>query len=311
MEHSNFFGRLSFKDINSMDIVDYLASQGIHPSRPERNGKCWYQSPIRDGDSTASFVVWRRTNTWHDFGTGEGTSLVDLGMKLNRCSALEFLAIMNGPSQIAIPKAKLSKAQVESKLEILEVGALKDDRLLNYIRSRKIPLQVAQQYGVQVRFKIYSEQVALGFRNDKGGYELRNSYGKLSSFPKDSTFIDNGSGILDVTEGQFDFYSRVTILKLQKQQFPNFLILNGTGFFDQKIPLMLNHDLVRLFLDMGPGARKFTEKALALSKQKFADESAFYRRHDDLNEWWQLEGYKIFRGQPPNENPSRAQHIHR
>jgi hypothetical protein len=311
MENSIKESKLSFKDVNSMDIVEYLASQGIYPVRPERNGKCWYSSPIRDGDSTPSFIVWKRTNTWHDFGTGKGRTLVDLGMELHHCTALEFLLKMSGPSEPVIQKAKLSKAEAEAKVQILDVGSLTDYRLISYIKSRKIPMDVAKEFAVQVKFKIYAEQIAVGFRNDKGGYELRNAFGKISSLPKDSTFINNGSSALDVTEGQFDFYTRVTILKLKQEKLPNFLILNGTGFFDQKIPLMQEHAIVRLFLDQGLGARRFTANALSIDKHKFSDESSIYRHHDDLNEWWQLEGYKIFRGQPPSESADRPQSVHR
>lgn len=311
MQNSNNPRKLSFKDVNEMDIVDYLASQGIHPAAPERNGKCFYHSPIREGDSDPSFVVYRSSNTWHDFGNGKGTTLVDLGMELHKCTAHEFLTKMNGPSEPIISKARLSKADAETKVQILDTGPLTHYGLIKYIRSRKIPMEIVQEFAVQARFKIYAEQVAIGFRNDKGGYELRNTYGKISSLPKDSTFINNGSGILDVTEGQFDFYSRITMLTLQKQKLPNFLILNGTGFFDQKIPLMLEHDLVRLFLDQGRGARGFTAKALDINKHKFIDESSFFRRHDDLNDWWKLEGYKAFRGQPPSEPGDHSRRLHR
>jgi len=311
MENSNNERKLSFKEVNEMDIVEYLATQGIHPTGPERNGKLWYNSPIREGDSTPSFVVWRRSNTWYDFGSGRGKTLIDLGMELYHCTAREFLEKIHGPFQPVIAKAKLSKAEAEAKVKILEVGPLTHYGLINYIRSRKIPLDIAQQHAAQVRFKIYAEQIAIGFRNDKGGYELRNAYGKISSLPKDSTYINNGSGILDVLEGQFDYYSRMAMLTLQKQKLPNFLILNGTGFFDQKIPLMLQHDLVRLFLDQGPGARGFTAKALAIDKRKFTDESSLYRRHDDLNDWWKLEGYKAFLDRPPDESVNRSHHLHR
>src|ERR1700749_2362879 len=108
MQNSNNPQKLSFKDVNEMDIVDYLASQGIHPAVPERNGKCFYHSPIREGDSQPSFLVYRSSNTWHDFGIGKGTTLIDLGMELHKCSAHEFLTKMNGPSEPIISKAKLS-----------------------------------------------------------------------------------------------------------------------------------------------------------------------------------------------------------
>lgn len=297
----------SCKEVNEMDVVDYLATQGFFPVR-DRNGKCWYHSPIRDGDSNASFIVYKRTNTWHDWGTGQGHTLVDLGMLLHRCGVREFLTKFADPFQQPIARAKLSKAEVEVKLKILEVKPLSSYSLSEYIRSRKIPMNIARQFCVEAEFEIFKRQFAVGFKNDQGGYELRNSYFKGSSLPKDSTFINNGASILDVTEGFFSFLSDVTMITCQRRPLPNFLILNGTGFFEKKIPLMKEHDRVKLLLDHGKGGRRFTEMGLSVDKNKFLDDSWFYLGHDDVNDWWKKEGYKSYLLQQPDtgENQTRG-----
>lgn len=297
MENSEGSLYAAFKRVNDVDIVEYLASQGYIPET-DRNGKARYCSPIREGDSDPSFIVFRRNNTWHDFGTGQGKSLVDLGMILHRCSAVDFVLKFDALVRNPLPKAKPPKGIVENKVKILDTGPLTDYELTRYVRStRKIPLDIARRFCGQAHFEINKQHLGVAFRNDQGGYELRNGYMKVSSLPKDSTFIDNGSNVLDVLEGCFDFLTDVTMHIWQNLPLPNFLVLNGTGFFNQKIPLMLEHDRVNLLLDHGKGARKFTKIGLSLDKKKFFDESWFFSSNDDLNEWWQLSGYNVYLAQ--------------
>jgi hypothetical protein len=299
-----------FKKVNDIDIVDYLETQGFHPVK-DKNGKCWYHSPIRDGDSEPSFIVFKATNTWKDFGTGEGKSLVDLGMKLFSISAIEFVKRFDDESLKIPARPKLSKEDAGVKLNILGVKPLSSYELNQYILSRKIPLSIARQYCIEAEFEIFKKQFAVGFKNDQGGYELRNSYFKGSSLPKDSTFINNGSSILNVTEGFFSFLSDVTMIICQKRSLPNFLILNGTGFFEKKIPLMREHDRVNLLLDHGKGGRRFTEMGLSVDKKKFLDDSWFYLGHDDVNDWWKSEGYKTYLSQQPDTGENRSQGLRR
>lgn len=304
MGQGDFVRYKTFKELNELSIVDYLSSIGIEPAR-RVHGKAWYHSPLRDGDRTPSFIVWESENRWCDMADNSGKSLIDLGMKLNRCSAYDFLQMMNGPGRIPIRRTSEMKFDTALHVEILKVGPLENYELKKYLRERRIPPRLVQDYTLEVHFKIKKEQYAIGFKNDKGGYELRNSYAKVSSMPKDCTFIDNGSRILAVLEGQFDFYTHLVLLKLQQKPIPNFLILNGTGFFEQRIPQMLSHDLVRLFLDRGPGARNFTKQAISLDKRKFVDESTLYSRHDDYNDWWRLEGHRIFQKNPLAQDDER------
>ena len=59
--------------------------------------------------------------------------------------------------------------------------------------------------------------MAIGFKNDSGGYELRNPYFKGSSSPKDITTFNNGAKEATVFEGFIDFLSFMAIHKNQSQ----------------------------------------------------------------------------------------------
>lgn len=283
-----------FKEVNKIDIVDYLATQNIHPKR-ETGGKAIYHSPIRDGDSTPSFVVYKNSNTWYDWGLGKGSTMVDLGMELFKISAVDFVRRFESPGQREIaPRRNHEKAADDYEVKVLEVKDITSYPLLKYLDYRKIPTDIGREIYKEVRFTIKSEQYALGFKNDAGGYELRSAVSKVSSMPKDSTFINNGSSILNVIEGSFSYASIRTLLTCLNEPLPNFLILNGTGFFEKKLDLMRAHNAVDLCLDHGKGGRKFTAIGLQVDNNKFHDRSSFYKGHDDPNDWWVADGHKIY-----------------
>ncbi|HMH35256.1 MAG TPA: CHC2 zinc finger domain-containing protein [Puia sp.] len=82
-------------ELNNLDIVDYLASIGHFP-RKIKGHNYWYLSPLRT-EKTPSFKVNRNLNRWKDFGTGEGSSLVDFGIRYFNCTIKELLITLSGP----------------------------------------------------------------------------------------------------------------------------------------------------------------------------------------------------------------------
>ncbi len=54
-----------------------------------------------------------------------------------------------------------------------------------YFRERKNPFEVAKKYYHQIIYKLNNKDCfGIGFKNDSGGYEIRNSHTKISSSPK-------------------------------------------------------------------------------------------------------------------------------
>src|SRR5699024_9685340 len=89
----------------------------------------------------------------------------------------------------------------------------------------------------------------IGFKNDLGGFEIRNPYFKASSSPKGITTMNNNTKEAIVFEGFMDFLSFKTIHQhAPKNQF-DFVILNSVSFFEKARPFMENHQSVRLYLD--------------------------------------------------------------
>ena len=158
--------------------------------------------------------------------------------------------------------------------------------MLNYIESRCISLVIARQFCQEVDFVLLNKkQTAIGFQNDSGGYELRSCDFKGSSSPKSPRFIDDGSPVISVFEGFFDFLSFKTINKELEEPFTNSLILNSLSFFEKKKDLMEKHKTVHLFLDRDHAGRTQTTKALRWNKSIYLDNSHIYKERSDLNDW--------------------------
>ena len=158
--------------------------------------------------------------------------------------------------------------------------------LCSYLRDRKIPFNVAKNYCEEVRYELYGKIFfAIGFKNNSGGYELRNAHFKGSSSPKDITLIEHFSlKEVVIFEGFFSFLSYLT---LQQKNIPltNFLILNSLSFFEKSRSIMENHGTINLFLDRDPAGISVTQKALQRDK-KYIDQSIKYKNHKDLNDYF-------------------------
>ena len=84
----------------------------------------------------------------------------------------------------------------ETAIEIIAAKQpITDMVLCRYLKLRRIDKTVADTYCHEVVFKFGdrdAKHIAIGFKNSAGGYELRNSFFKLSSSPKYVTYINNG-----------------------------------------------------------------------------------------------------------------------
>ena len=145
---------------------------------------------------------------------------------------------------------------------------------------------VLSRRALVLKEKLYGKNYyAIGFKNNAGGYELRNEKFKASSSPKDITLIESNAEKLTVFEGFFNFLSYFAIHHKQEQPATNFLVLNSTSFFEKSLPLMQSHKSVHLYLDCDTTGQKCIQKALGIDKEKFIDERCLYKNYKDFNDW--------------------------
>lgn len=290
--------KLSCTEARRIDLMEYLAILGHQPKKVQ-GADYWYCSPLRD-EKTPSFKVNRTKNLWYDHGTGQGGDIIDFGTQYFKTTASELLDRLTSvnsnqtlpfhpPAKSAAkpqPGAGEKEENNPGKIIIMATQPLEDRRLLEYLESRCIPIEVANRFCKEVDFALYGkEKTAIGFANDAGGYELRSEYFKGSSSPKSPTTIEKDCSRLTVFEGFFDFLSYQVVAKEISDEKTNFLILNSLAFFYKSKEVMEKHEQVNLYLDRNKKGIECTSQAINWDKAKFVDRSQLYRDGQDLNEW--------------------------
>lgn len=273
------------EEVKNTDMVDYLQSLGYKPSKIARHDY-WFLSPFRN-EKMPSFKVNRNMNRWYDFGEGRGGNMIDFGVLYHRCSVSDFLKKINTSLSFQQPTIPLNREDEESKkIKVISAKEISSLVLIRYLHKRRIPIEIANKFCKEIDYELYGKRYyALGFKNDAGGYELRNEKFKASSSPKDITLLKNSSENLTVFEGFFNFLSYLTIHKQQEQPKTDLLILNSTAFFEKSLPLMQSYKSKHLYVDCVTAGQKCIQKAQAIDKESFIDERALYKNYKDLNDW--------------------------
>jgi len=177
----------------TIPINEYLAFEGDKPVQSRHQGKeLWYQSPIRQGERTASFKVDTNLNRWYDHGAGKGGNTVDLVVELHRATVRDALRILErtglysstafaytsnlrtnygrkassgqnkltSVGDIVDQKKKALEAQRQAQasenqdtsLKLTRQGPIRHPALLQYLEAREIDKALAQKYLKEVRF---------------------------------------------------------------------------------------------------------------------------------------------------------------
>ena len=283
---------------NQMDLVDYLYTLGFNPRKIRREDH-WYLSPFRD-EKEASFKINKTKNVWYDYGLGKGGNLVDFVTEFYRYNVSEALQkislfrpqkfaqniVERPPVHLHLNGERNQKAAGESAIKIIAAKQpITDPNLCSYLLKRKIEKNIADKYCHEINFIIADKEYkAIGFKNNAGGYELRNEYFKGSNSPKYVSYLNNNATNITVFEGFFDFLSYQSINQNQQHHLTNFLVLNSLSFFERSLLLIEKHESIYLYLDHDEAGRKCTNLAQKRSL-KFKDESKLYEGCKDLNEW--------------------------
>ncbi len=96
--------------IKRYPIVEYLERKGIKPVR-STPAYALYHSPLRE-ETHPSFKVDTEKNLWIDYAEGRGGSIIDLCMRMERCSLSEAIRLLgrNAPDYTACSSQKADMA---------------------------------------------------------------------------------------------------------------------------------------------------------------------------------------------------------
>ena len=285
--------------IKRYPIVEYLERKGIKPVR-RTPAYALYRSPLRE-ETHPSFKVDTEKNLWIDYAEGRGGSIIDLYMRLEGCTlseAIRHLGRRNAPDTACphhIENVQYASMQGDSKQATPTTGARRltgmSDTLPPYLQEylteeRCIDLEKAKPFLKCISYEIRGlHYQAIGFANQSGGYELRDSGSfKGTVAPKDITpiFTDK-AGPVCVFEGFMDFLS---FLSMKEEVTSACLVMNSVSNVAKAIRYLNDRHLtnVRVFLDNDDAGRMATNDFIRAGF-KVEDMSVHYGNFKDLNEY--------------------------
>ena len=288
---------LSF--IKRFSIMEYLERKGIKPVHRTPT-YALYRSPLRE-ETHPSFKVDTEKNLWIDYAEGRGGSIIDLYMRLEGCTlseAIRHLGRRNAPDTACphhIENVQYASMQGDSKQATPTTGARRltgmSDTLPPYLQEylteeRCIDLEKAKPFLKCISYEIRGlHYQAIGFANQSGGYELRDSGSfKGTVAPKDITpiFTDK-AGPVCVFEGFMDFLS---FLSMKEEVTSACLVMNSVSNVAKAIRYLNDRHLtnVRVFLDNDDAGRMATNDFIRAGF-KVEDMSVHYGNFKDLNEY--------------------------
>lgn len=271
---------------SKISILDYLAQNNIRPVSLKSN-YALYHAPYRQ-DRNPSCIVYPATNTFKDMSTGQGGDIIEMVRLIHSCSFMEAIEKLRTCSCSPVRQEPCNKP---SELEIVDVKHIFSWPLKKYIIARGISSVIANQYCREVTFvnsKKGKQYYAIGFRNDKGGYELRNEHFKGCNGKAITTIKENPqSSSWLVFEGFFDFLSYKELFRTKGQC--NAMILNSLAMLPAGLAKLKEENAKKIFccLDADAEGKKAFSKIAGIYGDCAVDMSNYYG-HDnckDFNEY--------------------------
>jgi hypothetical protein len=273
--------------IKQIDIKRYLLENGIHPAK-EYGAYRMYKSPFRE-EGTPSFKVDYKVNLWYDFGSGEGGSIIDLVMKMKKCSLAQAITLLEEKADFPfrVKTAFPSPAESVERMKLLRTSQFLPLHLANYVLERGISADVAAKFLTAVYYRVNGKEYsALGFKNDAGGYELRNPYFKGCYPPKAITTFDRNSTGCNLFEGFMDFLSYLTLYPIKKEN-PSpesTVVLNSIHNLEKAVPFLSKQTQIYAYLDNDETGKSALMKLQNLGLP-VTDCSKMYAEYKDLNDF--------------------------
>lgn len=285
---------ITYSEANQISIKAYLASKGIHPVK-DRGYYGMYRSPFRE-DSNASLKVDYNKNLWHDFGSNEGGTMIDLVMRMNNCSPHEALTLLEQAyARNNFGTHQRNDAPTDSfsfhgnntpAITIQKIIPIAHKALTDYLSERKINIDIAKQYCTEVHYSVNSKPFfAIGFQNDSKGWILRSESFKGCTSMDIRTYrdADNPRDTCLAFEGFTDFLSYLTLKNTSTVE-NDVIVLNSLSNLPKAINRLKGYKEIHAYLDNDEVGKKATQ-IIKQSCPNVVDQSAKYVKHKDLNEY--------------------------
>ncbi|MCF0072459.1 hypothetical protein LZD49_18395 [Dyadobacter sp. CY261] len=288
---------------NTIAISKILDKLNVRPLKVGKS-KALYKSPICK-ENGPSFWVYK-DNEWYDYSLSTGGRLTDLAQRYLKFSGendtlIDALRWIENMASDAFAYPQISKDAYEPNkgqptLIIRNVGDIRFTALIRYLEERKIPLTLAQRFMREV--KVFNKKtgktfLALGVKNENGGYELKNQVFSGFIRPRTITFI---RGIkprpqsIHIVKDMFDYMSLLQELAFKVWEHDT-IVLNAHSCAQLAEPYIKNYGYKTMYSWMDNdyhGHRatsilnSFTKNQPGLLHLKM---NRFYTDHLSVNDW--------------------------
>ncbi|MCU0326575.1 MAG: toprim domain-containing protein [Spirosomaceae bacterium] len=276
---------------NSVKITEYLARLGHHPQRWV--GRQFYYKSIFTNENTASMVVDDTKNVFNDFSSGYRGDLIALIMNFKKCQffdAIDEIEAMSQTPSFSFNGGAISSPKTEDVASKAQIVALKPFgttiSLQRYSDSRGINQLLASSFLTEVFYLTADKKpyYALGFKNEKGGYAIRNQFFKGCIGEQHYTVFQNDSndGHLLIFEGFFDYLSYLQLNPEHTET--NSLILNSKENFKKSFTVIQEFEVVEYWGDSDRAGEAIYQQLINFDC-KVIDKRTVYEGYKDLNDY--------------------------
>ena len=275
---------MNCKQFNSISLEEVLQILGHLPTK-QTEKEAWFLNPFST-ENQASFKLDKRNNIWYLYSEGIGGNNTDFMMKYLKASVKEVLEWAENQHfssfhQQNFPNQKLEN--LHKNYEIIEVKEIQHPALMEYLRTRKVENQT--EFLKEIHYQMNDKNYfGIGFKNNSGGYEIRNKYSKICLGKKDVSTIKNGSGNVKIFEGFFDFLSFKNIENFLEKEPSDYIILNSVSMIHNIKNSLGNYENIELYFDNDEAGNRAV-KMLKNELENIEDCRVLYSDLKDLNEY--------------------------
>ncbi|ROI08376.1 DNA primase [Chryseobacterium sp. H3056] len=276
---------MNCSQFNKIALEEVLQNFGHLPTKQSEK-EAWYLNPFAP-ENHASFKLNKRLNSWYLFSEGIGGNNIDFMKKYLNTSISEVLVWAENQSFSSFQNQKNRSNQNLQRLPIgyekIDVKEIQHPALLDYLKSRNVEDQ--KKWVEEVHYRMSGKNYfGIGFKNDSGGYEIRNAYSKICLGKKDITSIKNDSKEVRIFEGFFDLLSFKKIENYLEKETSDYIILNSVSMIHKIKKALENYNYVELYFDNDEAGTRAVD--LVKNEIKNAEDCrVLYSGFKDVNEW--------------------------
>lgn len=263
-----------------ISIRNVLESFSLFPSKG--NSKTAFYFAFDREEKTPSLLVNFIKNIAFDFGTGKKYDIVSFVQGIKLCSVSEALEYLS-QFDFSFNEQICNITKDESRYEILSISEVKHNALIQYLKERRIENNI--HLLKEIHYKISDKKYfGIGFKNDTGGYEIRNKYSKICIGRKDITTIKNNSSMLRIFEGFMDYLSFIQMKKTPEEQLSDYVILNSVSMIFKIEKIIDSHEKIELYFDSDEAGNRATNEVKQVNPH-VEDYRTLYQNYKDLNDF--------------------------